>query len=112
MRPITDGFLGFLGYVFDALFGLIGGVLRWRTMPWVVILFGLLDSRIRHIADTRATTQGVCRLLGVLPNLRPAFGDPEPVLIAASLIPLGATAAVLLLIRNSKATEQGLVNEI
>lgn len=36
----------------------------------------------------------------------------EPVLIAASLIPLIATAAVVLLVRNNKATEQGLVNEI
>lgn len=36
----------------------------------------------------------------------------EPVLLAASLIPLIATAAVVLLIRNGKATEQGILNEI
>ena len=36
----------------------------------------------------------------------------EPVLIAGSLIPLIATAAVLLLIRNGKATDRGLINRI
>jgi hypothetical protein len=25
----------------DAIFGLIGGVRRWQTMPWVVILFAI-----------------------------------------------------------------------
>jgi hypothetical protein len=31
-----------LGYAADAVAGLIGGRSRWRTMPWVVILFGIL----------------------------------------------------------------------
>jgi len=26
----------------DAIAGLVGGVRRWRTMPWIVVLFGLL----------------------------------------------------------------------
>jgi ACS family hexuronate transporter-like MFS transporter len=36
----------------------------------------------------------------------------EPILIVASLIPLVATAAVMLLIRNGRATEEGLINRI
>ena len=36
----------------------------------------------------------------------------EPVLIAASLIPLIATAAVLLLVRNNSATDRGIVNRL
>jgi ACS family hexuronate transporter-like MFS transporter len=36
----------------------------------------------------------------------------EPVLITGALIPLIATAAVLLLIRNGKATDRGLINRI
>ncbi len=36
----------------------------------------------------------------------------EPILIAASLVPLIATAAVMLFIRNGKATERGLINPI
>jgi hypothetical protein len=40
--PVTDAFLGALGYLADAVTGLIGGRSRWRTMPWIVILFGTL----------------------------------------------------------------------
>jgi ACS family hexuronate transporter-like MFS transporter len=36
----------------------------------------------------------------------------EPVLIAASLVPLAATVAVLLLIRNNRFTDEGVVNPI
>lgn len=36
----------------------------------------------------------------------------EPILIAASLVPLVATAAVLGLVRNGRATEEGLINPI
>ena len=39
--PISDAALGALGYVADALAGVIGGTRRWRTMPWIVVLFGL-----------------------------------------------------------------------
>ena len=36
----------------------------------------------------------------------------EPILIAASLIPLAATVAVVVLVRNNQATDQGIVNRI
>ena len=36
----------------------------------------------------------------------------EPLLIGASLIPLVAMAAVLLFVRNGRATAAGIVNEI
>lgn len=39
--PIPDAWLGALGYLLDAVTGLIGGRERWRTMPWIVILFGI-----------------------------------------------------------------------
>lgn len=39
--PIPDAALGAIGYLTDAVAGLIGGVSRWRTMPWIVIVFGL-----------------------------------------------------------------------
>lgn len=38
--PIGDAALGALGYVADAITGAIGGTRRWRTMPWIVIIFG------------------------------------------------------------------------
>ena len=36
----------------------------------------------------------------------------EPILIVASLLPLIATAAVMILVKNGKATDQGLINRI
>lgn len=39
--PLPDAALGALGYLLDAVTGAIGGRKRWRTMPWIVVLFGL-----------------------------------------------------------------------
>ena len=39
--PIPDAALGALGYLADAVFGLVGSTRRWRTRPWVVLVFGL-----------------------------------------------------------------------
>ncbi len=39
--PIPDAALGTFGYLVDAVTGIIGGRGRWRTMPWIVIVFGL-----------------------------------------------------------------------
>lgn len=54
---LTDGFLGFLGYVGDAVTGLIGGTRRWRTMPWIVILFGILVGPLGAISIGLVMTQ-------------------------------------------------------
>lgn len=40
--PIPDAALGALGYLADAVTGIVGGRSRWRTMPWLVISFGVL----------------------------------------------------------------------
>lgn len=39
--PISDAALGAIGYLADAVTGVIGGRARWRGMPWIVIVFGL-----------------------------------------------------------------------
>ncbi|MGH7230415.1 MAG: vitamin K epoxide reductase family protein [Nitrospiraceae bacterium] len=41
LLPIPDAALGALAYLLDAITGAVGGRARWRTMPWMVILFGL-----------------------------------------------------------------------
>jgi hypothetical protein len=41
MLPVSDAALGALGYIADAVFGIVGGTTRWRTMPWVVIVFAI-----------------------------------------------------------------------
>ena len=39
--PVPDGILGAFGYLLDVVTALIGGTDRWRTRPWIVIIFGL-----------------------------------------------------------------------
>lgn len=39
--PIPDAALGALGYLLDAVTGAIGGRDRWKTMPWMVLIFGI-----------------------------------------------------------------------
>ena len=41
LLPIPDALLGALGYLADAVTGVVGGRDRWRTMPWIVVIFGL-----------------------------------------------------------------------
>ena len=54
---LTDGFLGFLGYVGDAVTGVIGGTRRWRTMPWIVIVFGVLVGPLGAVSIGLVITQ-------------------------------------------------------
>lgn len=42
--PIADAGLGAVAYALDILAGAIGDRRRWRTMPWMVLLFGLSRS--------------------------------------------------------------------
>ena len=42
MWPISDGALGALAYTFEFLMGWMGSPKRWRTMPWMVTIFGIL----------------------------------------------------------------------
>lgn len=40
--PIADGGLGAVSYMFEVLMGVMGSSRRWRTMPWMVALFGIV----------------------------------------------------------------------
>jgi nucleoside-diphosphate-sugar epimerase len=40
--PVSDAAVGGYTYVLEILTGIIGSRARWRTMPWLVILFGLM----------------------------------------------------------------------
>ncbi len=48
--PISDAALGALGYLADAVAGVIGGTRRWRTSPWIVVLFGLAVGPLGSIS--------------------------------------------------------------
>ena len=40
--PISDAGLGAVSYVIEGLSGFMGNTRRWRSMPWMVLMFGLL----------------------------------------------------------------------
>ena len=40
--PISDAGFGAIAYTFEFLMGFMGSPARWRTMPWMVTLFGIL----------------------------------------------------------------------
>lgn len=42
MWPISDAGLGAVAYTFEFLMGWMGGQTRWRSMPWMVLFFGIL----------------------------------------------------------------------
>jgi hypothetical protein len=39
--PVSDAALGAAGYLADAVTGVLFGVRRWRTQPWIVVIFGV-----------------------------------------------------------------------
>jgi hypothetical protein len=40
--PVADAGLGAVAYMFEVLMGVMGGRQRWRTMPWMVTMFGFV----------------------------------------------------------------------
>jgi nucleoside-diphosphate-sugar epimerase len=40
--PVSDAAVGAITYLLEILTGLVGSQRRWRTMPWLVLLFGLM----------------------------------------------------------------------
>lgn len=65
--PIPDAALGALGYLADALTGVIGGRERWRTMPWIVVLFGIAVGPLGAVSILLVILQPV--LLGAFCTL-------------------------------------------
>lgn len=59
MLPIPDAALGALGYLADAVTGVVGGKKRWRTMPWIVIVFGLAVGPLGAISVLLVVLQPV-----------------------------------------------------
>ena len=40
--PVSDAAVGAYTYLLEILTGIVGSRTRWRTMPWLVVLFGLM----------------------------------------------------------------------
>ncbi|WP_242916580.1 vitamin K epoxide reductase family protein [Pontibacter liquoris] len=59
LLPVPDAVLGAAGYLSDAVAGAVGGRKRWKTMPWIVILFGLLVGPLGMISILLVVIQPV-----------------------------------------------------
>lgn len=57
--PVSDATLGAFSYIIDVLFGYAGGTHRWRTMPWVVIIFGIMIVPLGVVSITLVILQPV-----------------------------------------------------
>ena len=57
LLPVPDAALGALGYLVDAVAGVIGGPERWRTMPWMVLLFGAAVGPLGAVSVALAIIQ-------------------------------------------------------
>ncbi|HSL58491.1 MAG TPA: vitamin K epoxide reductase family protein [Acidimicrobiales bacterium] len=57
--PVGDAALGMFGYLADAVTGAIGGTKRWRTMPWIVLIFGVFVGPFGVISITLIVMQPV-----------------------------------------------------
>lgn len=59
LLPVPDAILGAFGYLLDAVTGAIGGVSRWRKMPWIVIVFGVAVGPLGMISILLVIVQPV-----------------------------------------------------
>jgi len=57
--PVSDAALGAFAYLLDAATGAIGGRARWRTMPWMVLLFGVLVGPLGAVSVALVIAQPV-----------------------------------------------------
>lgn len=57
--PVPDAGLGALTYMLEILIGLIGSARRWRTMPWLVLIFGIMIVPLGVISITFIVIQPI-----------------------------------------------------
>lgn len=60
--PVPDAGIGAATYMLEILTGLIGSQRRWRTMPWLVVIFGLMIVPLGIVSITFIIIQPI--LLG------------------------------------------------
>ena len=57
--PVPDAGLGALTYAVEILVGVIGSTRRWRTMPWLVLLFGIMIVPLGVVSITFIVIQPI-----------------------------------------------------
>lgn len=59
LLPVPDAALGALGYLADAVTGIVGGRRRWKRMPWIVVLFGLAVGPLGMASEILVMSQPI-----------------------------------------------------
>jgi uncharacterized membrane protein len=95
--PISDAALGALGYVADAVAGAVGSPSRWRTRPWLVLLFGVFVGPLGAISIALVVAQPLlydswCTLCLASAGISIAMIGPAMDEVLASLQHLGRVA--------------------
>jgi nucleoside-diphosphate-sugar epimerase/uncharacterized membrane protein len=57
--PVPDAGVGAVTYLLEILTGLIGSARRWRTMPWLVVLFGFMIVPLGAVSITFIVIQPI-----------------------------------------------------
>ena len=57
--PVSDAGLGAFSYALEMLSGFMGGKDRWRSMPWMVLMFGVLVIPLGLVSITLVVLQPV-----------------------------------------------------
>jgi len=57
--PVSDAAVGAVTYLLEILTGIIGSRRRWRTMPWMVLLFGLMIAPLGVVSITFIVIQPI-----------------------------------------------------
>jgi uncharacterized membrane protein len=57
--PVSDAALGATGYLADAITGVLFGTRRWRTHPWIVVIFGVAVGPLGAISILLVIAQPV-----------------------------------------------------
>jgi nucleoside-diphosphate-sugar epimerase/uncharacterized membrane protein len=57
--PVPDAAVGALTYALEIVTGIIGSTRRWRTMPWLVLLFGLMIVPLGVVSVTFIVIQPI-----------------------------------------------------
>ena len=91
--PIPDAGFGAIAYVLDILTGAVGDRRRWRTMPWLVLLFGPLIVPLGAVSVGFIIIQPT--VIGTLCTLCLVQAAVTVVLIPYSVDEVGATVQFL-----------------
>jgi hypothetical protein len=103
--PVSDAAVGGYTYALEILTGIVGSRVRWRTMPWLVVLFGLMIAPLGVVSIFFIIIQPI--LLGTWSTLALLAAAAMLVQIPYSLDEL--LASVQFIRRRAKAGSRWLV---